>query len=317
LPKLTIVGKPERIDGYAEWVRENYLIVDGQRVRWSNETKLRLGQIQAASAIPLGYEITVQGVRLSDGTFLAGELEGKPNGLALYEQDLVAQFNRVEENWVIEGAMFVSGRGTRQSVGRVQEDGPDVARVREVMNRLLPPYVSPGQIRVRVVDSDLWNASAMANGAIWVYRGLLKDVSDDELAIVLGHELAHYTHEHSRRTAKNDMWRQLAAAGAAGALRQMNSGTARDSLTVGAQLALSAWGNGYSRNLEDQADRVGLRYAHEAGFDVSAGPQMWSRQRAESGEADRLTNWFGGSHSRPSDRIKNIRREISLNYAPK
>jgi len=35
----------------------------------------------------------------------------------------------------------------------------------------------------------------MGNGALWVYTGLMREMSDDELAIVLGHELAHYTHE--------------------------------------------------------------------------------------------------------------------------
>jgi predicted Zn-dependent protease len=139
----------------------------------------------------------------------------------------------------------------------------------------------------------------MANGTIWVNTALLNDTSDDELAVVLGHELAHYTYEHSRRSMKDDMWRQLAAPGAN---------------AVTAKLSLLAWGSGYSRNLEDQADRVGLRYAYEAGFDVGRTIDMFSRERSRFGGSNAVTNWFSGGQSRPTDRIKNIRRELQLNY---
>jgi predicted Zn-dependent protease len=137
---------------------------------------------------------------------------------------------------------------------------------------------------VHVVDSDEWNARAMGNGAIWVNTGLLNDTSDDELAVILGHELAHYTHRHTGQNVRN------------------------------AKLSLLTWGTGYSRNLEDQADRVGLRYAYEGGFDVERVIDMWSRVRSRFGEKDAVTNWFAGDHSRATDRIRNIRRELQLNY---
>ena len=155
----------------------------------------------------------------------------------------------------------------------------------------------------------------MANGAIWVYGGLIDATNDDELAIALGHELAHYMHEHSRRGAKRQMWRQLAAAGAEGALRSMKNDAARETVGLAAALSLSAWLTSYSRELEDQADRVGLRDAYEAGYDVSAGPLLWARFREKYGEEDRVSSFFRGTHSRPSDRIRNIQRELNLNYS--
>ena len=78
--------------------------------------------------------------------------------------------------------------------------------------------------------------------------------------------------------------------------------------------SLLAWENGYGRHLEDQADRVGLRYAYEGGFDVECAIEMWSRLRSGFGEKDGVTNWFDGDHSPSTDRIKNIRRELQLNY---
>jgi hypothetical protein len=308
-------GRVETVQGYAEWIRNGHLIAGGQRVVWDSNTRLNAGRMQSPRDIPLGSEVVARGVRTDDGSLLAREIEAKPNGIALYENEALRMTGALEETWLSDGAMSLAeGRRSWKQVGRIVESGPDVDRVRRVMYKLLPPYVSSNRIRLRVVDSGIWNAAAMANGAIWVHRGLLEDVSDDELAVVLGHELAHFTHEHTRRNFRNEMWRQLAAAGASAALNQMNNGAAREALFIAAELSLSAWGNGYNRNLEDQADRVGLRYAYEGGFDVSRGPGMWARVRQRFGEEDSVTNFFLGGHSRPSDRIRNLERELALNY---
>ncbi len=155
----------------------------------------------------------------------------------------------------------------------------------------------------------------MENGAIWVFSGLIDATTDDELAIVLGHELAHYTHEHSRRGAKRNMFGQLIAAVADEALTSINSETARQTAELAAALSLSAWTTGYNRELEDQADRVGLRYVHEAGYNVSVGPSLWARFRDKYGEMDKVSSFFVGTHSRPSDRMRNLERELAWNYA--
>jgi hypothetical protein len=308
-------AKPEDVDGYLEWRRDAYLVVEGQRITWNTQTRFKLGRIADVTAIPLGYELKAKGIRQPDGSLLAQEIEARPNGIALYENEMLQNFAALETVWLRTGMMFdADERGRPVPVGRILESGEDVERVRRIMGRLVPPYVNANRLRVRVVDTGIWNAAAMANGAIWVFRGLLEDTSDDELAIVLGHELAHYTHEHSRRGAKQGMWRQLAALGAEAALEAVDSPTTRDALAGVAQLSLTAWKNGYNRNLEDQADRVGLRYAFEGGFDVKHGLDMWARARDRNGEADVVSNFLFGSHSRPSDRIKNIERELALNY---
>ena len=77
-----------------------------------------------------------------------------------------------------------------------------------------------------------------------------------------------------------------------------------------------AWASGYSRNLEDQADRVGLRYAYEGGFNVERAIDLLSRARSRFGESGGVTNWSGGDRSRALERIKNLRRELEVNYRP-
>ncbi len=306
----------EHVKGYAEWRRGDILIVEGQLVRAHPGTQFKGDRIRGLDSIALGYEVEAKGERDKSGVIVAREIKAKPNGNAMFESDVLDATNEIERVWVDQGRMFEPGEdGSERTIGRIIESGPQADRVRAIVHRLAPPYLdAERQPRVYLVDTEEWNAAAMGNGAIWVYTGLIESMSDDELAIVLGHELAHYTHEHSRRQAKSSMWRGLLGLGALIAAQALDDDTARTVATVAAGLGLTVWGSGYSRDLEDQADRVGLRYAHEGGFDVGAGTRLWGKFRDRYGESDSVTNFFVGSHSRPSDRIRNIERELDRNY---
>lgn len=310
----SVLAERVKVEGYAEFRKGDQLIVDGQRVEAHDGTRFKGKGVYNLDSIPLGYEVKVRGVRQPDGVILADEVEAKPNGIQMFEPQVLQATNQLEQIWIQEGRMFFEAEGgKREVVGRIAEQGPYVDRVRGIATRLLPPYVKPEQIRVRVVETDEWNASAMGNGSIWVYRGLVDEMNDDELAIILGHELAHYTHEHSRRGAGKALLGQIASLGVLLGARAVDS-TAGQVAGIGGLLALTAWQSGYSREMEDQADRVGLRYAYEGGFDVYKGPVLWERFREKYGEPDKVTNFFVGSHSRPTDRIRNIERELALNY---
>lgn len=307
-------GPKVELEGYAEYYRDGVLFVEGQRVFSDGNTKLEGRAIRGIARIPLGDEVEVEGRRQPDGSVRAEKIDAKPNGLAMYESDVVEATNQIERMWVDAGEMYMEDGRRRRVVGEIIETGPEVARMQRIMSKLLPPYVDANDVRVHVVETKEWNASAMGNGAIWVYTGLLNDMSDDEIAIILGHELAHYTHEHSRRGMKKSMWGQLAGIAGAIGLGTLDRGAGRSAAELGAALGLSAWQSGYSRDMEDQADRVGLRYAHEGGFDVSKGPGLWQKFREKYGEESTMQNFLFGSHSRPSDRIRNINRELRLNY---
>ncbi len=315
LVPLLAAGEKVNLDGYAEYHKGKYLIVEGQKIWTTNRTRFKGKGIYGLDMISLGYEVKVRGRRQPDGTVLAEQVEAKPNGTALFEPDVLKATDQIEDIWVKEGSMFTEdSAGKRVEVGKILDSGPDVERVRRIMARLVPPYIKSDDLRVRVVETKEWNASAMGNGAIWVYSGLLHDMSDDELSIILGHELAHYTYEHSRKGAKSSMLAQLLGIGAAVG-GQAIGGAAGSATQIGGLLGMAAFQSGYSRDMEDQADRVGLRYAYEGGYAVSEGPVLWERFREKYGESDTISNFFVGSHSRPSDRIRNIEREIELNYA--
>ena len=314
---LTVVlaaGEKVKLSGYAEYRKGDTLIVDGQRVRTDGKTKYKGHGIYSVEMISLGYEVKVQGRRGPDGVVLAERVEARPNGVSMFEPEVLQATNQIEQTWVKEGKMFSEdSAGKRVDIGKLAGSGPQVDRVRRIMNRLIPPYIDRRNLRVRVVETKEWNASAMGNGAIWVYSGLLDQMSDDELAVILGHELAHYTHEHSRKGAKRGMILQMLSVGALVGASSVG-GTAGQAAGIGGLLGLTAFQSGYSRDMEDQADRVGLRYAYEGGFDVRQAPRLWERFREKYGEQDSVSNFFVGSHSRPSDRIRNLQHELAVNY---
>lgn len=305
-------GQKENLDGYAEFSNDGILIVEGQRVRVDQRTKFK--KVTKLEAIPLGHEVKVKGLRQADGTILAQEIEAKRNGVAMFEKELRTGHSTAEDQWMQSGARLRQAEdGSMQKNGRIISDGPQVKRLQGILSRLLPSYVDAAQVRVRIIEDKEWNASAMANGAIWVHSSLERDMNDDELAVILGHEIAHFTHEHGRRNAKQALWAALLAAGTQAALKNNPEAQAQTQGLM--NVALGTWLNGYNRNSEDQADRVGMRYAAEAGFDVVRGSRVWERFRERYGDPDVIQNFFQGSHSRPSDRLRNLNREIKLNYS--
>ena len=309
-------GGNETLEGYAEFYVDACLIVDGQKVCPAPDLDFEgKGAAWSFATIPLGYEVKVKkGTRLADGTVLARRLDAQPNGEAMFEAQVRAATDQMEAR-IRRAGRFSEGQGRRaRSVGELLETGPRVDRVRRIVDSLLPDYLAPSDVRVYVIENDEWNAFAMGNYSIYVFSGLLDDMDDHEVAIVLGHELVHATHEHSRKQAKKGMWIQLAALGALGATSTIDQGSSRALAETAAGLAASAWSNGYGREMEDQADRVGLRYAYEAGYDITRGPQLWSRFAKKYGEGSASLNFFFSDHSQAAKRAAHLEREIALNY---
>lgn len=296
-------------DGYLEWRQADVLVVDGQNVRTDRATRFQgQGAARDVASIPLGYEVKVSGVRGGDGSILARTLEAKPNGEGLVEVEVTGHAIAAESAYQNLAQASVSQPRFTED----QDQGLQRARV--ITASLIPPYVSPSSVRVYVVEDSDWNAFALSNFAIFVYRGLLDELDDDELAIVLGHELAHATHEHARRQYARKFWLQLGLQTVAAAAQESGDFKVRALAPLAAVLGTTVWKNGYNRRLEDQADRVGLRYAFEAGYDIGKGSRLWNRFAQKYGQPGTAANFFFGDHSRSSARALNVEREIALNY---
>jgi Zn-dependent protease with chaperone function len=304
-----------KLNGYAEWRRPGEVVVDGQRLRAAPRTKWR-GKYTSIDAVPLGLEVRAVGRRGADGAIVGTEIDVRPNGSALFEADVLKGTDELEGLWLRSREAFeADGTGKKQVIGEIENEGRGVDRVRRIVRRVAPPYVDQSKLRVYVIDNKEWNAMAMGNGAIWVFRGLMDDMSDNELAIVVGHELAHYTHEHSRRQMRQAMWGQFGSLAALLAAEAIDNNALRAAAQLGSTLGFSAWMNGYGRDHEDQADRVGMRYAYEGGYDVASAPAVWQKFLGKYGEGNRVTNFFFSDHSRASARRKNLETEFRNNYA--
>jgi len=131
----------------------------------------------------------------------ARKIEVRRNDTSELEKEVWDASDELEETYRQTGQMFqVSANEELVELGGLHESGPRWERARRIVDNVLPPYVSEEQVRVHVVNNPHWNAMALGNYSIYVFGGLMDNVDDDELALVLGHELAHASHEHARRT---------------------------------------------------------------------------------------------------------------------
>lgn len=125
------------------------------------------------------------------------------------------------------------------------------------------------------------NAFALPGGKVGVYSGLLKLVSsDDEIAIVMGHEIAHVTARHgSERTSAN----VAIAAGGLVAGFALDDSKYQEALLLGYGAAAGVGVLAFSRKHESEADYIGLRYAAKAGYDPHASVTFWQKMAKASG----------------------------------
>jgi len=179
------------------------------------------------------------------------------------------------------------------------------ARVRGIANRLIAqtkifrPDAAKWRWEVNVIQSNQLNAFCMPGGKIAVYSGLIQQLklTDDEIAVVIGHEIAHALREHSREQVSQAMAAQAAIGIGAALLGVQGAG---DVASMGYQ-ALGA--TKFSRTHESEADRIGLELTARAGFDPRAGVTLWRKMlAAEKGSSFELLS----SHPSGQSRIQEI-----------
>jgi len=316
-PALAAEGKSVKVNGYLEYRKASFLVVEGQRVLTDEKTKFTgTGRAKSLEKTPTGYEMKIKGTRQADGTILARSIEAAPNRTGTSEQELLTSTDAVENAFVKAGKVFDQGQdGKEVVIGELHDSGPQVERARKIVDRLLPAYVPRERVSVYVVDNKEWNAMAMPNYSVYVFSQLMADMDDDELAVVLGHEIAHATHEHSRRQQKTGMIGGAAGVAAGVGASVIDNPLARQAVEMGAALGVTTFGNTFSREYEDQADRVGLRYVYEAGYDYTKAPKLWRRFAEKYGDQDKVTNFFFGDHSTSARRASDLEKEIANNYA--
>ena len=208
----------------------------------------------------------------------------------------------------------------------------------QVAGRLAPPEVKGQEairLRVYAIKDPTLNAFTFPTGSIYVHTGLLARLENEaQLAVVLGHEETHATHRHAlefQRSARNKAigfsLASLAASiviaeqagkkaergnwGGAYVLSQVGNIIAG----LGLQLAYMAAVNGFGRELEREADEVGLERTVAAGYDPRQGPRVFELLKDDRGDDSRMEIFFFGSHPRLDERIADMKEILSTRYS--
>jgi predicted Zn-dependent protease len=168
------------------------------------------------------------------------------------------------------------------------ESHPQVVRLRAIAKEIIPHVMAPNlkstprasqwRWEVNLVGGKQVNAFCMPGGKIAFFYGILDQLKldDDEVAMVMGHEMAHALREHAReRMGKNAATSGLIELGSA--LFGLGSG-GRYLAGLGGQLLTLR----FSREDESEADKVGLDVAARAGFNPRAGVTLWQKMGAAS-----------------------------------
>jgi predicted Zn-dependent protease len=206
-----------------------------------------------------------------------------------------------------KAALQQYGQLRAQAVGRnalLPEDDAQAKRVQRIAKELLPhthkwnSRAKDWPWEVMVVKTPTVNALCMPGGKIAVFTGIIDTLklTDDELAIVLGHEMAHALREHARaRAAKVTL---------------TNVGTLAVGLVIGGNVGeLARQGGGllnlkFNRDDERDADLIGMEIAARAGYDPEAGITLWQKMAQVARGAP--PTWLS-THPSSEDRVRRIK----------
>lgn len=211
----------------------------------------------------------------------------------------------------------------QQASGKNALGGNDhlqVKRLRAIASRIIPfaiawnPRARDWHWEVNLIGSQQINAFCLPGGKIVFFSGILAQLklTEDEVAMVMGHEIAHALREHAReRIGKNAVTHGAARIGGAiaasvfGIDPQLTDGLARGGANL---LTLQ-----FSRRDESEADLVGMELAARAGYDPRAGITLWKKMVAASkGAPPQWLSTHPSGNSRIADIEKNLPKVLPL-----
>ena len=186
--------------------------------------------------------------------------------------------------------------------------GPEYERLKTIANRLIPQTaVFRDDTRgwnwgLQLIDSPIVNATCAPGGRITFYTGIINklNLTDDEIAAIMGHEIAHAVREHGREQVSQALAQNiisnvaLAAAGAGSA----------QSIDAANQIMQYVLVLPNSRQNEREADAIGLELSARGGYDPRAAITLWQKMSKES--QGKNPPEFLSTHPSNENRIKEL-----------
>ena len=186
--------------------------------------------------------------------------------------------------------------------------GPQYERLKTIANRLIPQTAvfrddtHSWNWGLQLIDSPLVNATCAPGGRITFYSGIINklNLTDDEIAAIMGHEIAHAVREHGRERVSQAMAQNVIANVA---LAAAGAGSAQ-SIDAANQIMQYVLVLPNSRQNETEADAIGLEIAARGGYDPRAAITLWEKMSKES--KGKNPPEFLSTHPSNENRIKEL-----------
>jgi predicted Zn-dependent protease len=200
--------------------------------------------------------------------------------------------------------------GEAQKKGALDRDAAQVARIKAIVGRLIPQTTAfrddaaKWPWEAHVISTDEVNAWCMPHGKMAIYTGLINKLqaTDDELAAVMGHEIAHALREHSREQMSQQALTQTAI-GLGGALLGIGDmGQSLAGAVANVTMELPK-----SRTAETEADRIGVELAARAGYNPQAAISLW--QKMEKLSSSQPPKWLS-THPPHEARVADLQEQV-------
>lgn len=226
---------------------------------------------------------------------------------------VLASEEKLEHESQLQYAQLMSKAQEKRALA--PDDNPQLIRLRAIAKRIIPftarwnPEAVNWKWQVNLLGSKQVNAFCMPGGRIAFFSGILDtlNLTDDEIAAIMGHEISHALREHGRaRQVKSTGTQLLARLGGAAAAAYFGiDPRLTDSVAQQAgQFAVLK----FSRDDEREADLIGLDLAARAGFDPRAGVALWKKMGALN-KRQPLT--FMSTHPSGANRIELINEHMN------
>lgn len=198
--------------------------------------------------------------------------------------------------------------------GQLDTQSRTAQRVHKIFNKMVP-YANaenhtgqPFNWQIEVIKSKELNAWAIPGGKMAFYTGLVEslNLTDDEIATVMGHEMAHALKEHGKKKANMGQFTDVLA-GVAHVALSTQIGSDGSAVVVG---LTKDWAldKPYSRSAETEADEVGLLLMAKSGYNPQAAPGLWDKMQKASKGSQSVLDKLSSTHPSDKDRQENLLR---------
>ncbi|MFM1886510.1 MAG: hypothetical protein RL026_1667 [Pseudomonadota bacterium] len=227
----------------------------------------------------------------------------QPGAIGIKRQQLMLVSASLVEKIAVD--QYLQQNAQARQKGKLIESGPQLERLRRISARLIAHTgvfrdTSRWNWQVVLIDDPQINASCAPGGKITFYTGILEtlQLTDAEVAAIMGHEIAHALREHGRESVSQALLAQGVVLGGA-----LMTDKPQETAALGTAVATLLFTLPNSREHEREADRMGLELMARAGYDPGAAITLWQKMSAQ--DKGKLPQ-FLSTHPSDANRIRDL-----------